>query len=525
MNRIYCIFVFVVSLSSLLPAQMLDMRPNPRTGRPRSGIVFGKAQGWSDMLRFENTLLSERNSRWPAIQLDSGSTANFLALDAFVDFEEPLSSRFTDHLGQYHISVADNVLASAFSQRGEGAALFQLADGAGGISLDPLPGALLYGTSLPQDFSIEFWLYPTGLADDERFLFWSASAPENTAIQGEKAGKKGQKILCKVLRNQFQWDFTHFFISPESGEGLDIRLLSSSRVMPGKWSHHLLRYDSQTGFLEYLIDGALEDATHTTKTGREGGAIFVPRPGRNGRMELGGRYAGLMDNFAIHRERLEAVSLTRSSSHAGRVESRWFDLKSDGALLEQVDVDIRSPGLSGYRVLVRMVHSPWRSDIESVPWRAVEVGKNLGDRYRARWLQVAVELYPGESKDPSPILEELSLIISLDNPPPPPPKIFARPHDGAVELEWQASPGQDTKGYMVYFGSDKGEYFGLSNTGLASPLDVRGQNKIIIDGLENGRLYWFTVAAYDSLQSEIGPYAREIAARPLRMDNEFKTFN
>jgi hypothetical protein len=89
--------------------------------------------------------------------------------------------------------------------------------------------------------------------------------------------------------------------------------------------------------------------------------------------------------------------------------------------------------------------------------------------------------------------------------------------DGAVELTWRASPSRDAGGYYVYYGTASGDYLEAK-----SPVDAGSRTSIIIDGLKNGTLYYFSVAAYNKPQNEgytfvpePGEFSREVAARPL----------
>jgi hypothetical protein len=105
--------------------------------------------------------------------------------------------------------------------------------------------------------------------------------------------------------------------------------------------------------------------------------------------------------------------------------------------------------------------------------------------------------------------------------------------NGAVELSWRPSVSRETGGYLVYYGTAKGEYFGdyaiLGSALRVSPVDVGNRTSIRIDGLNNGTLSYFAVAAYNKpasgdgipepgfLAPEPGEFSRETAARPLRM--------
>jgi hypothetical protein len=88
--------------------------------------------------------------------------------------------------------------------------------------------------------------------------------------------------------------------------------------------------------------------------------------------------------------------------------------------------------------------------------------------------------------------------------------------DGAVELSWKPSPDMDTAGYLVYYGNARGEYFGKDAILGVSPLDAGNRTRLRIEGLDNGVLYYFAVAAYDrALPYHMGEFSREVSARPL----------
>jgi hypothetical protein len=144
---------------------------------------------------------------------------------------------------------------------------------------------------------------------------------------------------------------------------------------------------------------------------------------------------------------------------------------------------------------------------------------------QGRYIQLAVDFYPGWDGETSPYLSELRVIYMLAEPPLPPTRVVATARDGAVELSWRASSSRDVTGYLVYYGTASGEYFGregIQSFSGTSPIDVGTRTSVRIDNLKNGTLYYFVVAAYNNLGAytalpEPGEFSREIAARPLRM--------
>jgi hypothetical protein len=95
--------------------------------------------------------------------------------------------------------------------------------------------------------------------------------------------------------------------------------------------------------------------------------------------------------------------------------------------------------------------------------------------------------------------------------------VTAIARDGAVDIVWRSSPDPDVSGYLVYFGTSSRNYFGESTIRGVSPINVGKQTSVRIDGLKNGTLYYFAVAAYDRMNpANAGVFSREVSARPLR---------
>jgi hypothetical protein len=388
----------------------------------------------------------------------------------------------------------------------------------------------LYSGHRFRDFSIEFWLYPTNMENGEQILSWISAG----TMQGKDTF---QRIQCVAAKNRLLWTFLDFFSAPDNGRQTNFSI-SGSPVLPRVWSHHLIRFESETGLLEYLVNGRLEGILYVTSSGREGGEVYNPVVGEGGSLVLGSRYAGLLDEFRVYTRYLETPLLQKYPAQGGRVESRPLDLgETDSRVLtvEAFGGRTSNPGGSlqneyagagkfrftddsAVQFFIRAANSPYYWTGADSQWRPFEPGTALPENIRGRFVQVAAAFYPSGDGETTPYLDEIRITYQPHDLPAPPSLVTVIAGDGGVELSWRDSPGGDISGYLVYYGLSRGEYFGDDAALGRSPINVGKRNSLRIDGLKNGVLYYFAVAAYDRMDpSNAGIFSREVSARPLRM--------
>jgi hypothetical protein len=491
----------------------------------------------------------------------SGLSGNYFPLkesepDCVLSFDEGNSALFHDSAGHYSVTVSPNVeaLDRRFSRAGTGAALF----GTDSLSKagDPLvikpqdSGALFASGSRIKDFTVEFWLYPLNLENGEQILSWTASKLVN--------GKYSvQRINCTASRNRLQWSFVNFFASSDNSSYKNIEFSGGSFVVPKKWSHHLVRFDAVTGMIEYIVDGSSETIVYATSTGRESAEVFTPLTGNGGFFVVGGKFKGMMDEFKIHGVCAGCSSIQKYASVGGRAETTHIDLGGINSAVVRVDVSGGRTSISGTRIsnefrengrfrfsddsemsfFIRANENPWR--LKEIKWTAFTPGSNIAETVIGRYVQIAVDFYPSSDGETTPYLDEMRIVFQPNEPPLPPSNFTAVAVDGGVMLSWKQSPDSSTAGYLVYYSPVRGELFGADAALGLSPIDAGKVTSLMIDGLKNGTLYYFRVAAYDltgdfgttgsrtsgsetfgsepfgSRSYNIGEFSREVTARPL----------
>jgi hypothetical protein len=514
-----------------------------------------------------------------------GNARHDNAMDLALSFDEGQPDLFADSTGHYRVISATGMgLSTADSSRaraGDGAVLFTAAAaplgsssaialssvGAGSATGSPAgplvieardPEALFAPGRHIRDFSLEFWLYPLNMENGEQILSWISSRPslESAAKPASWPGSAGQKtqgrvyifqrIQCTAAKNKLQWSFLDFFSSPGEEKNISLTITGESPVVPKTWSHHLIRFDSDTGLLEYLVNGKTETIVYASSSGAEGGEVYTPVIGEGGSFVLGGRFSGLMDEFRI-RGGFYEPGIQKYASRGGRMETRAIDLGEGSSGILKLEAsggritptgslagnvrndyagegDFRFTDNSAIQFFIRAADNPYRwTDAD---WRPVMPGTTPPAGLKGRYVQLAAVFYPGGDGETSPYLEEVRIVYRPDESPLPPTRIMAVAADGAVDLSWRNSPTAETTGYLVYYGLARGDYFGEGAIIGTSPIDVGKRTSLHIDGLENGVIYYFAVAAYkrQDLQNagdpgfNVGEFSREVSVRPLRSD-------
>jgi hypothetical protein len=258
---------------------------------------------------------------------------------------------------------------------------------------------------------------------------------------------------------------------------------------------------------------------------------------------LGGDFSGLMDEFMIHGGLVPVPAIQKYPVRGGRVETGAIDLGDGRNSVLKIEASggktqIQNTGTgseykrngrflfsddSEMQFFVRCSNNPYRWDSA---WYPVTPGTDIEGSVSGRYVQLAVDFYPSADGETSPFLEELRVIYMPDEPPLPPARLTAVAMDGAVQLQWRNSPDSNTTGYLVYYSSTGADYFGEDAALGVSPIDVGKRNSVVIDGLKNGTLYYFRIAAYShkdannitALQKteyHIGDFSAEVRARPL----------
>jgi hypothetical protein len=404
------------------------------------------------------------------------------------------------------------MVAGAAAAIGAGGAAFQ---GRGdGATLSGPKGSLFAPGSAWGDFTIEFWLHPAALANGETVLSWEGGVREG-------GGVATQALRATFRDRRLVWEARDLFTLP-GGTRLSFTLTGIRQLLPRAWHHHLLRFDARLGLLEYALDGVVEAVVHATHNGSEKGSVALPTIGAalSGPLVVGGSYTGFLDELRLSRRFVEAPALSRFAASSGTAVSRLVDLGTTAARVVRIETVQATPSDSAlfhyYRLSDELARSAGADADEG--WIPYAPGAALPGGTRGRWLQLLVEFFPDGRRTSAPTLSNIRVVYEPHLPPLAPAGLVATPGNGKVTLGWRRVDDPEVAGYEVYYGIEPGSWFGEGAAEGTSPIDAGDATGLVVTGLENGRLYYFTVAAYnDAAPKQRSTFATEVGARPSRI--------
>ncbi|MAG14124.1 MAG: hypothetical protein CMN78_05965 [Spirochaetales bacterium] len=468
-------------------------------------IRLGYEDGWQDIVFLESLVIREGRQGYPDMVLADGEYVAGDSTDLLIHFNQ---TPILDQAENYTIGAETTVRTTEKIYRlGAGAGLFTGETDA--LAIVPQSGSMLAPGQSWGNFSMEFWFYPAVFDEGATILLWSGSR----RVAG---GIIPQEIRCSISGRTLLWEFTNIFLPPDQGESR-IVVHGTSRMIPKKWHHHLIRHDSASGLLEYLTDGVPDAVTYSTDTGHEMGALFVPLIGQtnSGELSLGAGLNGIIDEMRFSRAFVEEPFVDTYPLRVGSAMTRVFDLGYSNSLLKRFDSLVDTPGDTGINFYYRIGES-YRSLSEVTgEWRSFTPGDALRVETRGRYLQVFLELFPDGGGKLSPSISTLSIFYEPDLPPHPPGWVAAEPGSGEITIRWNSSMDSDVAGYLLYYGERPGQYFGIESATGPSPVDVGNVTSMSLQGLENGKLYYIAIVSYDSSEPpHQSDFSQEIAARP-----------
>ncbi len=379
------------------------------------------------------------------------------------------------------------------------------------ITLHPEPGSIFSGGDVLDNFSIEFWLNPSSYSKNPVIISYQSS------VRNAEENLIPQELSCSIKDRKLIWELKNIFYMNE--EENDIILSGLIPIVPETWHHHLLRFNGNTGVIEYLVDGNLEAVQYASKTGIEDGSIFYPllSENKNSKLIIGKDYIGYMDELRISKAFIQTPILNKYQGISGILQSKIIDFGRSDSILQKISIDSEIPEDSAIFFYYNLSNN-LENLFDKRNWISFSPSKLLLSENKGRYFSLKMELQANSNQQQTPLISKV-LISYRKNTPPPAPKFFtASGGDSSITLSWKEMSEQDIEGYLIYYGSEAGVYFGSEAIEGDSPLVIKGEKNtsLTIHGLNNGQLYHFSIAAYDGAGIDYpGELSEETTSRPV----------
>ncbi len=480
--------------------------------------TLGGKKGWADVTVRNGITTGKGRYGYESLELDTNQQKTTGTTDLLIDFE---NGDISDRAAKYTV-IESNVQPSKKAVRGKGSALsmnkFSAAKGRkqGGIILRGDSTSFFGNESPAGSFKIDWWLCPSTVENGETLMNWRSSR------------NRGNDIVYQLLnvsfyQNKIMAVFTNIFDGYHKDSG-EVVLTTQRSIIPNKWSHHTIRYEENSGLLEYRINGELECVRFITDTGHENGTVFPAIMGIGADFELCPNYSGLIDDFCIERsyeeahcagsdQLVETIAPVRYVISGGRFESKPLVLQ-EGSIITSVHAETSVPPQTDIHLYIRGSDNYLNWTKDSPEWIQITSDSKI-ENLSGMYFQVAAELFPDGAGEHTPSVTSLRLDYAVQPVPVPPPRITAQKGDGSVTLTWARSVEDSTGGYYIYYGNRPGEYLGRIATEGASPINAGNVTAYTLTGLQNGTIYYFAVSAYSKYDAHIsGALSKEVYARP-----------
>ena len=467
-------------------------------------LVLGGENGWKNVSEMSGLAFGKGQFGYDAVVLSTSSQTADFDTDMLVTFD---GGNFSDKAGNYKI-IENSLIPTADCVKGDGAALSR---GNGtGLSLRGKDGSLFGSEGNSGSFMIEFWLCPATAENGETIFSWRSSLNYNNYAEY-------QMISAIISKNHLVWTFSNLFFGFKNEK---VILQGISNVIPQKWSRHTISFDEKNGLLEYLVDGRTEDLIYVTKNGHESGEVCNPVLGKKATLEFCGVYTGKIDNIRINRHSYASAlaDVFATGNEKYKIDGGKFVtepiLVSHSAVMKKIDALMSIPAQTDVKFYVRSGDNCFGWTDSYPEWKEILPGEEISG-VSGLYFQVSAELLPDGGAEKTPAITELSIKYDEQDEPLPPFSVLANAGDGSVTVSWSYSVDDSAGGYLVYYGNRPGEYLGRTAVEGASPVKAGNQTSITLNGLQNGKIYYFAIAAYSKIDGRIiGTLSKEVYARP-----------
>ena len=525
----YILFIFILFLTRVVLPQLVF----PQTEFiGRSEIEYlrwgGQKNGWDDLYLPGKDLDNVTIEQGPLGRLDILLEDNSLIEDKksteiLLHFDRNEMDKIFFTSERYETESVDIFPSENIRKFGSHSAGFLYHHNS--IKIKPLESSVFFKERPVPSFAIDFYLYPTSAYDEDTVFSWHVPVVE---LDGKYTGIKAYFENGKLV-----WLIENVF--KNRGPGFKKVSLGERIETPiNEWHHHALYYNSQDGLLTLYFDGKENNLEWITSNGSENGSILEGEFSRYLAVPItiGESFLGYMDEFRISRG-LPGFDI-KDFREKGEINSRVIELDHKGTKVVKMSWESIEEKGTAVRMFYRISEDYFfpgdgesldssddtNSSSGEVPdggpsgprWVQVKNGVEISENLTGKYLQWRAVLY-GTNGEYTPYLLSMEMMLELDPPPQAPVLLKVDPVDGGAKLVWAKNKESDISGYKIYYGGSSKFYFGTGSDADDSPVFVGDVNNFVLRGLENEKVYFFSITAVDSSDQESG-FSEEFIARP-----------
>lgn len=395
------------------------------------------------------------------------------------------------------------------------------------LILEPTKNSIFLNKKFLKSFTIEFWIYPSSLANNQYIL-------QYLTPKIEKDNLIFSELKIQLYNKKLQWKFNNIFqpINTEKNVSRKSLLIESRKFIElEKWSHHALVFNHTSGSISYFINGKkdffMEYPNHLVKFNSNKKSILI----------IGENLIGYLDEFTISRiaksnykktifnnksqksyssqfsNKSNVFHISPYVNKSGFIVSPVYDIKSSHSFLHDFKVDSENPSITSIQYEYRIKNSPFQfNEIETInQWKSFDPSNFKPKKINGRYFQWRAILKSDNNGKSTPILKKLFFEFLIDKIPSKPREIEVFQSDNTIILSWERALEKDIKFYNIYYGFETENYF-LPNVPIKIDAnDIPSNIKLTytIDFLEKGKTYFFSITAVDSNNQE-SDFSKEV---------------
>ncbi|HBE03680.1 MAG TPA: hypothetical protein DC049_14595 [Spirochaetia bacterium] len=331
-------------------------------------------------------------------------------------------------------------------------------------------------------FSIEFYFFLYQMMNNQVILNRHGSV--HSRVQ-DRILEQGFSVY--IQNNRLCVSFDNFFHFKEKMK--TVILERGESLICGKWYHAAITFDALSGLLIKHLDGREEDCCYVSENGLETGTLYYPAflPENKLPLTAGENFNGKIDEIQIKTYKTSGEKREKITGDDTVYTSRVFQLKKY-SMFSAAEISEKMHGRSFSRIFTRSAGDFFLPDNEKIPWREIKSG-DLETDPPARYYQFRL-MFNNDGQQRN-FITKISINYDIDIPPLSPVFHSIDTGPGSIDISWKKNTEADIAGYRIYYAREKFKH----------PLQIieisPEKTGWKISGLENGRLYYFALAAYD----------------------------